>query len=450
MNIKHLERDLTSHPNQPFIQSIIRGLREGFWPWADPSPPNYPLTLDESIPTPANPEHKNFISLQCKTEQQAGRYSEFFGTKLLDGMYCMPQHVVAREDGKLRLVSNQSAGPYSLNSMVPPSKRSFPLDGIQNFCRSLRAQHSRSRTQARVLCKSDIKGAYRILPMAFAWQAKQAVKINGQYCIDRCNTFGGAASGRLFVAFNSVLLWLANHVHGIKGINAYVDDNFWSQSQSDLVLYEPYNKYYPSQQAALLRMWDYYGVPHSEPKQLYGPVLPIIGFTLDLPNMRVSIDATRISDLIHTIHEFCSFGQSKSSKRRTLREFQRLAGWINWALNVFPLLRPGLASLYAKIINKARPHAKLYVSEAIVRDLQWISNHMRQSSGVFMLKAIAWAPSEANLVLFTDASSIGIGFWCPTRDLGFYSALPHNPPTNTIFYFEDTAFSMHFKFNRPF
>jgi hypothetical protein len=38
--------------------------------------------------------------------------------------------------------------------------------------------------------------------------------------------------------------------------------------------------------------------------------------------------------------------------RCTLREFQQLAGWVNWSFNVFPLLKPALSNVYAKISGK--------------------------------------------------------------------------------------------------
>jgi hypothetical protein len=64
-----------------------------------------------------------------------------------------------------------------------------------------------------------------------------------------------------------------------------------------------------------------------------------------------------------------------------LREFQRLTGWINWSLNVFPLLKPGLSNLYAKIAGKDRAHARIMVSSAVVKDLLWLAKHVEASSG---------------------------------------------------------------------
>lgn len=437
INVDVLERDLAHHPNPNFVQSVMHGFRVGFWPWADICLPGYPTTLDESLPPPDDVAHVTFIQDQYNQERSMDCYSEFFGTALLPGMYCMPQHVVTRDDGKLRLVTNQSAGEFSLNSMIPLSERSFPLDGIQNLGRSIRRQRSRYSHGQQTLFKSDIKSAYRLLPMAPSWQIKQIVCIGGQYCVDRCNAFGGAASGRLFVAFNSLLLWLARHVHNIADLHSYVDDIFGSQTDADFIHYAPYNTSFPSRQVALLRMWDKYGVPHSRPKQVFGTQLPIIGFLVDAVTLQVSLEASKIQDLIQAITNFVSIGSSKSSRRRSLRDFQRLAGWINWALNVVPLLRPGLSPLYAKISGKNRPLALVYVSDDVAQGLMWIAQHLKQSSGIFLLKAIAWAPQDADvIIIYTDASLLGLGIWCPASNTGRFSSLPQDPPAGTIFYFE--------------
>lgn len=43
INIDHLSSLLTNHPNQPFVRSVLTGLHEGFWPWADTQHDVYPI-----------------------------------------------------------------------------------------------------------------------------------------------------------------------------------------------------------------------------------------------------------------------------------------------------------------------------------------------------------------------------------------------------------------------
>jgi len=61
--------------------------------------------------------------------------------------------------------------------------------------------------------------------------------------------------------------------------------------------------------------------------------LHIIGFEVDPTAMSITMDIDACRDLIELIHIF-----SIAGKKCTLKEFQRIAGHVNWALNVFPLL----------------------------------------------------------------------------------------------------------------
>ena len=52
---------LKNHPNQPFVDSVCAGLRDGFWPWADTLHEKFPVTHDESRPTPSDDRQADFI-----------------------------------------------------------------------------------------------------------------------------------------------------------------------------------------------------------------------------------------------------------------------------------------------------------------------------------------------------------------------------------------------------
>ncbi|TEB31528.1 hypothetical protein FA13DRAFT_1595492, partial [Coprinellus micaceus] len=133
VNIDRFEQLLATHPNQPFVSSVVRSLREGFWPFAN-IPKHYPTTLDESNPPPTNPKHVQFLRDQRDIELSKGRYSGGFHG-LLPGMHAMPLHAVPKDGGeKLRLITNHSRGDFSLNSMVDKHQMGkVPLDGMKVF-----------------------------------------------------------------------------------------------------------------------------------------------------------------------------------------------------------------------------------------------------------------------------------------------------------------------------
>jgi hypothetical protein len=77
----------------------------------------------------------------------------------------------------------------------------------------------------------------------------------------------------------------------------------------------------------LLQLWDEIGLPHDKSKQEYAPVLRIIGFMVDPNEMRVSMDEEERVRLTGQITGFIA--TAPGGTRRTLKEFQQLAGWIN-------------------------------------------------------------------------------------------------------------------------
>ena len=100
---------------------------------------------------------------------------------------------------------------------------------------------------------------------------------------------------------------------------------------------------------------------------------------------------TQLLAYVHTLCDFLACGHWCS-----IKEFQSFTGYLNWAFNVYPLLKPGLASTYAKLKGKSNLHTSLHLNKAIISELSWIASHIEQSSGVCFLDAEPWG--AGNLV----------------------------------------------------
>ena len=119
IDINHFESLLSSHPNQPFVKSVCRGLQEGFWPFANTHYGEWPLTWDNSQHIPKTAGKATFLQEQADKEVELDHFSEPFGPDLLPGMYSMPIHAVPKPGtSKFRLVTDHSAGQFTLNNMI--------------------------------------------------------------------------------------------------------------------------------------------------------------------------------------------------------------------------------------------------------------------------------------------------------------------------------------------
>ena len=430
---------LETHPNQPFVQSVCVSLREGFWPWANTHKEEYPVTWDFSERPPKTEREADFLRDQRDIEIKADRYSESFGTDLLPGMYSTPIHAVPKpRSTKLRLVNDHSAGRFSLNSMISREDvAGAKMDSISDLIGALLRYRKIHPDKTLVLFKSDVAAAYRRLPLHPLWQVKQIITVDGCRHVDRCTSFGGRGSCRDYTAFMGLVLWIAIFVILIADLFGYIDDNLFFDEEGNVLWYQPYQCYYPAKQTKLLKLWDEINLPHEKSKQEYGPVLRIIGFMVDPNLMRVSMDEEDRARLLEHISEFAA--TAPGGTRRTLREFQQLAGWINWSFNVFPLLKPALSNIYAKIGGKTETHAKIFVNKAVLRDLDWFSSHVRRSDGVHLFEDVDWNAERADAVAYADACLSGLGFYFERLKRGYQCTIPHQAPKDTIFYFEALA-----------
>ncbi|KAJ7460789.1 hypothetical protein FB451DRAFT_1044837, partial [Mycena latifolia] len=134
IEVDRLESLLKRHPNPSLVQSVLAGLRDGFWPWMNTHHDDgYPETWDNSwVPLASDREH-DFINNQRDVEVAKGRFSRTFGPDLLPGMYSTPILAIPKpHSDDLRLVSHQSCSPFAPNTMVDKAKTKGPqMDTMQ-------------------------------------------------------------------------------------------------------------------------------------------------------------------------------------------------------------------------------------------------------------------------------------------------------------------------------
>jgi hypothetical protein len=430
------ENLLQDHPNPSFVKSVCCGLRHGFWPWADIWKPDYPDELDLSRPQ-SNPTQEEFLNVQRNVEVAKGRYSKSVGSSLLPGMYCMPNYAVPKPHSeKLRLINDHSASKHSLNSMIDHDQVvRYPMDSLARFGEKLvmlrKTRPELSRSDSLVIWKSDISEAYRICPLHPFWQLKQGVRVGVDVHVDRCIVFGSSASPAIFIAFNSLVSWIAEKCRGVSFITTYLDDSSGCTTKDDLAFYAPYQKLMPSPQVRLLSLWDDLGIPHEERKQISGPSIPIIGIQVDPNLMLYSLPLESREKLKKELEEWISW-----KGKRNVRSWQQLAGWVNWCLNVYPLLRPALCNVYSKLKTQPNQNGSLWVNNAVRKDLAWALGKIEASAGLLYLESFSWPLETATHVAFCDACPAGLGFWYPDLNLAYFALAPPDDVTQLIFYLE--------------
>ena len=335
----------------------------------------------------------------------------------------------------LRLIVDQSSGDFSPNSFISRDKVAVPLDNLHDLGACLLGVRlTQGMDIPLVVFKSDVSQAYRRIPLHFLWQLFQIITIDGMRHVDHNNNFGNRGAGSLWGGFMGLVLWIAIFVKGIPDLFAYVDDTFSWEFADNVLWYEPYHRLLPAKQVRLLLLWDELCIPHEDVKQVSGSSLTIIGLDVDPNAMTITMPSQSRLDLLAALRTFARPGQ-----RHSLRDFQKLAGWMNWALNAYPLLRPGLSMLYNKMSRKSNAHQLIWVSVSLCRELSWFADRVEGSDGVHIMTSHGWGRNDAEYNLFCDACPIGLAFWFPAADFGFQHALSPDVPSPGIFFHESLA-----------
>ena len=296
----------------------------------------------------------------------------------------MPIHAVPKPNSdNLCLVTDHSTGPYSLNSMIDHSQvTGFPLDNMRHLGEMLLDARKTIGNVPMILWKSDIADAYHLLPMSPFWQIKQVNTVDGQRYVDRHLAFGSSASAGIFISFNSLVAWISKNEIGILYLAGYMDDSSGCNLIGDTCFYEPYKVNMPHDQYRLLMLWDAISIPHKPHKQVSGSPLMIIGIHADPNLMTLTLPDAAKQRLISELEFWSSKPPKASSGSLKLKHWEQLAGWFNWALNVFPLLRPALNNVYSKMNGKRNRDQRVYINNAIWDDLTWALTHIKRSDGI--------------------------------------------------------------------
>jgi hypothetical protein len=322
-------------------------------------------------------ERADFIQQQSKDEMELERWSKPFD-KLLPEMHASPISAVPKSTpGKYRLVNDQSRGPHSLNSTIEKSQVKVKLDTVHDLGKKLLAVRKEYPKRKLCLWKSDVKSAYRQLPVHPLWQIKQAVPVDRQFHIDRCNSFGNRGGGWNWDRFISLVNWIGIEKKGVSDLLGYVDDNFGWEFEGRKEYYEPYKKCMPTKQVRLLRLWDELGIPHDEEKQLSGPSLRILGYDIDANKMTVKVPDEKKEKVVNLLRSHAEEG-----KPYTVNELQSAAGSVNSALSLYPRIRPGLRVLFDEMAKQEPGTTKLRVTKDVSRTLSELASFLEDAPPV--------------------------------------------------------------------
>ena len=345
-------------------------------------------------------ENPRAVDAKLAKELDAQRLAGPFQSPPLSPFWVSPLGVVPKKvPGEFRLIHHLSFPKgSSVNDGIPSEHTSVHYATIDGAIKLIR-----SAGPACFLAKTDIKNAFRIIPIHPNDYNLLGMQWRGLYYYDRCMPMGCSSSCLTFETFSTAVEWVARNKLKIDFILHLLDD---------FLLVAPSAHLCQQQLDLFLSLCAYLGIPIA-PEKTCGPAtsLSFAGIELDTILLEARLPLDKLEKCVSLISEFCR------RKKVTLKEIQSLVGLLNFACSV---IRPGRAFLRRLIeltVGVRMLNHCIRLNKEVKEDLHlWLSFLSNFNGKSFFLEE-NWLNSS-KLNLFTDASgALGFGAifgsrWC--------------------------------------
>jgi len=362
-------------------------------------------------------EKPDILLSKLNKEREAGRIAGPFHTPPFPDFHCSPLGLVPKKDpSEFRMIHHLSYPTgSSVNDFIPSNVSSVHYASISDAI-----TYIKKLGRGSFMAKTDIKSAFRIIPVHPTDHPLLGMKWNNLYYFDRCLPMGCSSSCAIFEAFSTALEWLSIHRFGASSVLHLLDDFLFvasneSKCQADLQQF--------------LRLCHFLGVPIAYEKTV-GPntVMQFAGITLDSIKMEARLPEDKLQKCRSLLQQF------RKRRKVTLKELQSLLGLLNFTCSV---IVPGRAFLRRMIdLTKGvrSPHHRIRLNNEARSDMNvWIS-FLSDFNGKAFFRDELWE-IDSPLTLFTDAAG-SKGYGAIFGDKWFFGAWPSPWKTFNITFLE--------------
>ena len=240
------------------------------------------------------------------------------------------------------------------------------------------------------LAKTDIKSAFRIIPVHPLEYPLLGIKWDNQYYFDRCLAMGLKSSCAIFEKFSSSLEWLATqHLHASAVIHI-LDDFLFIAPTKDKCSTDLHN---------FLAMCKFLGVPIAHEKTV-GPntTLQFAGIELDSVRLEARLPLDKLTKSRTLLHQYYK------KRSVTLRELQSLIGLLNFCCSVVVPGRAFLRRLIDLTSGLTRPHHHIRLNREAKQDIRMWFTFLDSFNGRAFFLSDRW-DNSFRLGLYTDAAA---------------------------------------------
>ena len=365
---------------------MIDGLRNGFdIGFQGDVTPTLPKNLKSAS------ENKEAIQAAIDKELQRGHTAGPFPTPPFPITHCSPIGAAPKKDGSVRLIMDLSQ-PHGVSINDSISKEQFACE-YSHFDEATDLVNKLG--QGTLMCKLDIKHAYRLLPVRPDQRHLLCYFWEGNYYVDLVLPFGLRSSGSIFNQFARLVRWIIQHHYHIPNIINYSDDFFAALSKNMTIAKQ--------QLGTIISAFQDLAIPLATEK-IEGPSLCIIflGIIINSLLMTIEITEERYDDSLSLLNTW------KLRRTCTKRQLKSLIGKLGFISKV---VRPG--RLFSRRLidlstTVKRLHHHITLNKEAKADIQWWLDFLPEWSATSMIP-VHNTILATDMLLHSDASNIGYG-----------------------------------------
>ena len=343
---------------------------------------------------------------KVREEIQAGRIKGPFSSPPLQDFRVSPIKVVPKKTpGSFRFIHNLSF-PYdegmSVNSSIPRDRVSVRYCTLDDAI-----AHINQVGKGAWLAKTDIKSAFRIIPITPAEHHLLGFTWLGKFYYDTTIPMGCSMSCSIFEAFSTAIQWVAQNKLRIPRI-VHVLDDFLIIADSEREAKDQLNRF--------ITFCNNCGIPIASEKT-EGPAttLMFLGIVLDVRQALAILPRDKVLRCSQMLKN------ALSKKKITLHALQSLLGSLNFACRAIVPGRAFLRRLYPLCSKALKPYHHITISSGAKADISIWSAFLTQHNG----RSFFIFDGDDALKLYTDAAG-AIGFGAVLGRAWTYGVWPSN------------------------
>lgn len=225
-------------------------------------------------------EHPDIVSSKIDKELEAHRLAGPFHSSPFAEFRVSPLGVVPKKaPGEFRMIHHLSY-PHgsSVNDGILPENTAVHYATIVDAIRLIK-----QNGKGCFLAKTDIKNAFRIIPIQASDSPLLGMKWDSLYYYDRCMPMGCSSSCKTFETFSTAVEWIAQTKIKIPSILHLLDD---------FLIVAPTHSLCSRQLQLFLNLYNYLGIP-MVPEKTVGPLSTLSFAGIELDSIAISSPATR-------------------------------------------------------------------------------------------------------------------------------------------------------------